>query len=95
MLNIRDLQCFVKVYELKSFSRAADALDTVQSQVSARVQRLEQCMETPLFVRLHRGVVPTAKGEVMFQYAQRVLLEVAAMESAARTRAATEKIGNR
>jgi LysR family nitrogen assimilation transcriptional regulator len=90
MLNIRDLQCFVKVYELKSFSRAADALDTVQSQVSARVQRLEQAMETPLFVRLHRGVVPTAKGEVMFQYAQRVLLEVAAMESAART-PATQK----
>ena len=84
MLNIRDLQCFVKVYELKSFSRAADALDTVQSQVSARVQRLEQSMETALFVRLHRGVVPTAKGEVMFQYAQRVLLEVAAMESVAK-----------
>jgi len=87
MLNIRDLQCFVKVYELKSFSRAADALDTVQSQVSARVQRLEQNMETPLFVRLHRGVVPTAKGEVMFQYAQRVLLEVAAMESVAKAEA--------
>jgi len=84
MLNIRDLQCFVKVYELKSFSRAADALDTAQSQVSARVQRLEQSMETPLFVRLHRGVVPTAKGEVMFQYAQRVLLEIAAMENATR-----------
>ncbi|HXI38146.1 MAG TPA: LysR family transcriptional regulator [Burkholderiales bacterium] len=87
MLNIRDLQCFVKVYELKSFSRAADALDTVQSQVSARVQRLEQNMATPLFVRLHRGVVPTAKGEVMFQYAQRVLLEVAAMESVAKAEA--------
>jgi len=85
MLNIKDLQCFVKVYELKSFSRAADALDTVQSQVSARVQRLEQSMATPLFVRLHRGVVPTAKGEVMFQYAQRVLMEVAAMEVLAKT----------
>jgi DNA-binding transcriptional LysR family regulator len=85
MLNVRDLQCFVKVYELKSFSRAADALDTAQSQVSARVARLETCMATPLFVRLHRGVVPTAKGEVMFQYAQRVLLEIAAMENAARS----------
>jgi len=82
MVNVRDLQCFVKVYELRSFSRAADALDTVQSQVSARVSRLEQCVETPLFVRLHRGVVPTAKGEVVFQYAQRVLLEIAAMQNA-------------
>lgn len=85
MLNIRDLQCFVKVYELRSFSRAAEALDSVQSQVSTRVARLEECMATPLFVRLHRGVMPTTKGEVLFQYAQRVLLEVHAMESAAKT----------
>jgi DNA-binding transcriptional LysR family regulator len=91
MLNIRDLQCFVKVYELRSFSRAADALDTVQSQVSARVRRLEDCVQTPLFVRLHRGVVPTAKGEVVFQYATRVLLEIAAMESATKARSAPQK----
>ena len=91
MLNIRDLQCFVKVYELRSFSRAADALDTVQSQVSARVRRLEDCVQTPLFVRLHRGVVPTTKGEVVFQYATRVLLEIAAMESATKTRSAPQK----
>jgi len=85
MLNIRDLHCFVKVYELRSFSRAAEALEIVQSQVSTRVARLEECMATPLFVRLHRGVVPTTKGEVLFQYAQRVLLEVQAMENAAKT----------
>jgi DNA-binding transcriptional LysR family regulator len=86
MLNIRDLQCFVKVYELKSFSRTADELDMVQSQVSARVRRLEEAMETPLFVRLHRGVLPTVKGEVLYQHAKRVLLQVAELESAARTR---------
>jgi DNA-binding transcriptional LysR family regulator len=82
MLNIRDLQCFVTVYELKSFSRAAATLDVVQSQVSARVRRLEESMETPLFVRLHRGVMPTVKGEVLYQHAKQVLLQVAELESA-------------
>ena len=79
MLNIRDLQCFVKVYELRSFSRAADALDTVQSQVSTRVRRLEDSMETALFVRLHRGVVSTAKGDLLYEHAKRMLANLAEM----------------
>ena len=29
-LNLKDLQCFVVVYELRSFSRAAETLDTAQ-----------------------------------------------------------------
>jgi DNA-binding transcriptional LysR family regulator len=83
VLNIKDLQCFVKVYELKSFSRAADALDTAQSQVSTRVQRLEESMGTPLFVRLHRGVLATAKGDLLYEQAKRVLAHLAEMELAA------------
>jgi len=86
MLNIRDLQCFVTVYELKNFSRAAATLDMVQSQVSARVRRLEDSMDTALFVRLHRGVLPTPKGDELYEHAKRVLLQVAEMESAARMR---------
>ena len=85
MLHLRDLYCFTLVYEARSFSRAADSLDTVQSLVSTRIHRLEEFIGAPLFVRLHRGVMPTTKGEVLFQYAQRVLLEVQAMERAAKT----------
>jgi len=69
------------VYELRSFSRAADTLDTVQSQVSARIQRLEQLTDTRLFNRLHRSVAPTEKGEVLYQHAKRVLQEVAELET--------------
>jgi DNA-binding transcriptional LysR family regulator len=69
------------VYELRSFSRAADTLDTVQSQVSARIQRLEQLTDARLFNRLHRSVAPTEKGEVLYQHAKRVLQEVAALET--------------
>jgi LysR family nitrogen assimilation transcriptional regulator len=84
MLHLRDLHCFTLVYESRSFSRAADNLDTVQSMVSTRIQRLESFVGGQLFVRLHRGVVSTEKGEVLYQHAKRVLRDVAELESALR-----------
>ena len=86
MLHLRDLYCFTQVYETRSFSRAADSLDTVQSLVSTRIQRLEQVLGAPLFVRLHRGVVSTHKGEILYEHAKRVLHDVAELESALRER---------
>jgi LysR family nitrogen assimilation transcriptional regulator len=86
MLHLRDLYCFTQVYETRSFSRAADSLDTVQSLVSTRIQRLEQFIGAPLFVRLHRGVASTEKGELLYQHAKRVLRELAELESALRER---------
>jgi len=86
MLHLRDLHCFTRVYESRSFSRAADSLDTVQSLVSTRIQRLEQFVGAPLFVRLHRGVVSTEKGELLYQHAKRVLRDVAELESVFRER---------
>ena len=84
MLHLKDLTCFILVYELRSFSRAADILDTVQSLVSARIHRLEEFIGAPLFLRLHRGVVPTQKGELLYQHAKRVVREVSELESAVR-----------
>jgi DNA-binding transcriptional LysR family regulator len=86
MLHLRDLYCFTLVYEARSFSKAADSLDTVQSLVSTRIQRLEQFIGAPLFVRLHRGVVSTDKGELLYHHAKRVLQDVAQLESAFRER---------
>jgi DNA-binding transcriptional LysR family regulator len=82
MLYLRDLQCFMQVYEARSFSKAADSLETVQSLVSTRIQRLEEFIGGPLFVRLHRGVVSTDKGELLYKHAQRVLRDVEELESA-------------
>jgi len=82
MLHLRDLHCFVLVYELHSFSRTADSLDTVQSMISTRIQRLEQFIGAPLFLRLRRGVLPTRKGDQLYQHAKRVVRDVAELESA-------------
>lgn len=86
MLDLKDLRCFVCVYDLKGFARAAVELDTVQSNVSARIRRLETEIRASLFERLHRSIRPTPKGEIMYRYATRVLAEVSQLEAAMRDR---------
>ncbi len=72
-MELRDLRCFIFVYDANSFGRAAAALNTTQSNVSARIRRLEEEFEGPLFLRLHRGITPTPKGEIAYRYAKRVI----------------------
>jgi DNA-binding transcriptional LysR family regulator len=82
MLHFRDLHCFILVYELRSFSRAGDVLDTVQSQVSVRIHRLEQFTGASLFLRCRRGVQPTRHGDLLYEHAKRVARDIAELESA-------------
>ena len=82
ILNLSDLHCFVLVYEQRSFTRAANLMDTAQSQVSARIQRLERFAGTPLFTRLPHGITPNSKGEQLYEHAKRVLRNVSELETA-------------
>lgn len=84
VLHLNDLQCFVLAYELGSFSRTADSMNTVQSQISVRIQRLERFAGVPLFARLPHGIRPNEKGKLFYQHAKRVLSDVAELETAVR-----------
>lgn len=72
-MDVKDLKYFVAAYEAKSFSGATAALDTVQSNVSLRIRNLEEFLGVPLFVRLHRSVVPTSQGELLYRHAKHVI----------------------
>jgi len=72
-MDIKDLRYFIAVYEANSFMRASIALATVQSNVSARIRGLEEDLGATLFVRGHRGVTPTKKGDLLYRYAKDVL----------------------
>ncbi len=72
-MDVKDLKYFVAAYEAKSFSRATIALDTVQSNVSLRIRNLEEFLGVTLFTRLHRSVLPTAQGEILYWYAKHVI----------------------
>jgi DNA-binding transcriptional LysR family regulator len=73
-MDLRRLEVFVKVAELGSFSRAAEALFLTQPTVSEHVRGLEEDLGVQLLDRLGRGAVPTPAGEVLLGYARRVLV---------------------
>jgi DNA-binding transcriptional LysR family regulator len=72
-VDLRQLEVFARVVELRSFSRAAEALHLTQSTVSEHVRLLEEEVGTRLFDRLGRETLPTRAGELLFGYAQRML----------------------
>ena len=72
-MDLRQLEVFARVVELRSFSRAAEALHLTQSTVSEHVRLLEEEIGARLFDRLGRETLPTRAGELLFGYAQRML----------------------
>lgn len=70
-MDAADLKVFEAVARLGGMGRAADALHTVQSNVTARIRRLEEELGTPLFRRHARGVEPTPAGHRLLPYALR------------------------
>jgi DNA-binding transcriptional LysR family regulator len=73
-MDLRRLEVFVKVAELASFSRAAEALFLTQPTVSEHVRSLEEDLGVQLLDRLGRGAVPTPAGEILLGYARRVMV---------------------
>jgi DNA-binding transcriptional LysR family regulator len=72
-LDIKDLRYFTAVFEARSFSRAAEKLDTVQSNVSLRIRNLESRLAVTLFERRYRTVAPTQKGETLYGHAKQLI----------------------
>jgi len=73
--DLRQLEIFRKVVDLKSFSKAADAVFLAQASVSERISTLENMVGTRLLDRLGREVVPTKAGELLYKHAV-LLLEM-------------------
>ncbi|MEJ5022885.1 LysR family transcriptional regulator [Ochrobactrum vermis] len=65
----RLLRHFLKIAELKSLSRAADALDLTQSGLSRSLAALEAYLGKSLFLRTGRGVELTQAGEKLLEAA--------------------------
>ena len=71
-MDTRDLTTFAAVARLGGMGRAARALNTVQSNVTQRVRRLEESLGVALFERSRSGARLTAAGERLMPYAARV-----------------------
>jgi DNA-binding transcriptional LysR family regulator len=75
-MDVRRLQAFAKVYELRSFSRAGDELLLSQPTISAHISTLEDELDTQLFDRLGRTVLPTQAGDVLYRYCTTIFTQL-------------------
>jgi DNA-binding transcriptional LysR family regulator len=78
-MDLRQLNALVAVGEHGSFSAAADALGTVQSNVSTHVRKLEDELGAQLVDRA--GGTLTEAGEVVVARARRINVELVALAS--------------
>ena len=72
-MNLKQLEYFVQVAELGSFSKAAAALGIAQPALSRQVRSLETELRQELFLRNGRGVALTDAGKRMFDHSVAVL----------------------
>jgi DNA-binding transcriptional LysR family regulator len=72
-MELRQLRTFRVVATLRSFNRAALALNYAQSTVSEQIKSLENDLGAPLFDRSGRQITLTPSGELLLQYAQKMI----------------------
>lgn len=72
-MDLAELQVFAAVAKERSFSRAAARLHRTQPAVSQAVRRLEAELDERLFDRSSQGGRLTEAGEILLDYAQRLI----------------------
>lgn len=72
-MDFRQLETFVEVANLKSFSRAAEKLYITQPTVTNHIQNLERELGTLLINRSGKNISLTEAGSLLYEYAINIL----------------------
>ena len=72
-MDLWQLNSFCKVIELKSFSKAGKAIHLSQPTISSHIKDLEAHFDCRLIDRLSKEATPTKAGELLYDYAKRML----------------------
>ena len=72
-MDLRRVRIFCKIVEMKSFSRAAEAVHLAQPTVSEHMRLLEEELGEKLLERSGRSVEPTPAGKMFHPYARNLL----------------------
>jgi len=75
-MDLKQLEYFVRVAELGSFTRASIALDIAQPALSRQVRLLEVELRQNLLTRTGRGAVPTEAGKLLLKHGRGILHQV-------------------
>jgi DNA-binding transcriptional LysR family regulator len=83
-MDLRQLRYFVVLAETLNFRRAAERLNISQPPLTVAIQKLEEELGAPLFVRSRRGVALTPAGEATLEAARLTLAQADQVRQAAR-----------
>lgn len=72
-MDLWQLNIFCKVIELKSFSKAGEAVRLSQPTVSSHIKELESHFKCRLIDRLAKEAIPTKAGELLYEYGRRLI----------------------
>ena len=75
-MDLKQIEYFVRVAELGSFTRAAVVLNIAQPALSRQVRLLEVELRQNLLVRNGRGAIPTEAGKVLLEHGRGILHQV-------------------
>jgi len=74
-MELSDLRVFICVVEEGGISRAANKLNRVPSNVTARIQKLEKQLQTQLFIRDNKKLRLSPNGERLLHSGRELLLK--------------------
>lgn len=72
-MEFRNIQTFIRVAELGSFTKTAKELGYVQSAVTMQIQQLEKELGFPLFDRIGKRISLTSPGSEFLEYAYEMI----------------------
>ncbi|MFN9469856.1 LysR substrate-binding domain-containing protein [Acidovorax sp.] len=75
-MDLKQIEYFVRVAELGSFTRASVVLDIAQPALSRQVRLLELDLRHKLLVRYGRGAIPTEAGKLLLEHGRGILHQV-------------------
>jgi DNA-binding transcriptional LysR family regulator len=78
--HLDKLPLLLKVVDLGSFARAADAVGVAQPSVSHAIKALETAVGAELCVRTSRGIEATPAGRALYAFAKRLIDDVGRAE---------------
>ena len=72
-MQIRAIESFLALYEVRSFSRASRQLFITQQGLSRQIQSLEKELGQTLFTRSHAGAEPTETAHLLYPYYRQII----------------------
>ncbi len=75
-MDLNQLRGFFEIAREQSFTRAADKLFLTQPAISLRIKSLEEELGEPLFERQRRNIRLTPAGEILYQRALKIFVEL-------------------